>query len=76
MIKNINLYSCECGGRYTLTNFKSHLKTEKHKNYLNNLKKNNETKIIVDFNFKTYSSSDRTFNNSFSSESSINSSVV
>ncbi len=30
-------YECECGGRYNLTHKSTHMKTQKHINYLNNL---------------------------------------
>lgn len=30
-------HQCECGGKYTIQNKSSHLKTKKHKNYIENL---------------------------------------
>jgi hypothetical protein len=43
-IKNINhSMECDCGGKYTASNYRSHLRTNKHKNYIIKCEEEEET---------------------------------
>jgi hypothetical protein len=55
-VKNSKSIKCECGGKYKTYNKYIHIKSEKHKNYVNNMYNEIDDKIkdiVFDDNLKT-----------------------